>query len=131
MKLTVQEIVIANSALKSVTNKELPAFLSYQLGKLEIKLSGRAGLFDKVRNDLIKKYGYEREDKRIEVLKEKEAEFYEELNKVVAVEEEIDFTPLPFSAFEAHSFPKEFFIALDKFIVQSDIGGGGLGPPPK
>ncbi len=127
MQLTVKEIVNANEALKSIAGKEFPSILSYNLSRLELKLSPIAQSFEKVRSELVKKYGTEKEDKRIYVTEENTADFYMEFNKVADAEESIDFTPMPLKWFEGFSFSKEFYIAMDKFI---DHNHGAANPNP-
>lgn len=118
MKLTLQEILNVNEGLKQIAGKELPSKLSYSLGRLQMKITEPLQVFDKTRNGLIKKYGELQEDKTTKVKDENMEKFISELNEVLKTEENIEFNPINISLFDGQSFSKEFFIVMDKFIIE-------------
>lgn len=117
MQLKLQDILNASEALKQIAGKELPSKLGYQLSRLQFKIQEPLKAFDTSRNELIKKYGVEQEDKTIKVSDENMPKFYEELNGIVQTEEVLEFNPININLFEGN-FSKEFFILMDKFITE-------------
>lgn len=63
MKLLNGEIYMAHEALTKLTDKDLPVKTSFRLAKLKIALSKLYEAIEKIRNDLVIKYGEEDKDK--------------------------------------------------------------------
>jgi len=116
MELETIEMVNAHTALKSISGKELPSLLSFKLSRLEVKLSEAAIAYDKTRNDLIKKYGEEK-DGVIQVTEINKPVFYEEIGKIGTVKESINIPEIDISEFSGVNISKEFFIAMNKLIT--------------
>jgi hypothetical protein len=118
MTITLREILEVNQGLTSIAGKELPSKLSYSLARLQSKVTEPLKTFENARNGLIKKYGAEQEDKTLKVTDANMEVFINEINGIMNVDEVIDFAPMNIALFDGQSFPKEFFIVMNKFITE-------------
>ena len=117
MKVTVGEIINANEALKQV-NGDYPSKLSYSLAKLQSSFSASLIAFEKVRGELIKKYGEEHPDKNFKVTDANISIYIKEINDVCSAEDSTEFSPINISLFDGINFSKEFFVLMGKFISE-------------
>ena len=92
MKVKLHQIVNSAESLKSLLEIKLPAKISYRLKRLVNKLDPILATYNEKRNELVKEFGEEQEDKSIKVADEAKLKlFLEKLNEVLEIEEEIDF----------------------------------------
>jgi len=95
MKLKLSTIVNSVENLKALQTKEMPIKVSYKIKRLIDKLAPILKAYEEKRTELIKEYGEEQEDKTLSVTDpEKLKIFFEKLNEVLEIEEEIDFEPI-------------------------------------
>lgn len=118
MKLSLADILNASQGLALTNNKELPVKCSYLLSRVQIKLNEPIKSFEESRNKLVTKYGTIQEDKTIKVPDDKMEDFSKEINELLKTEEDISISPLSLSLFDGQNLSKEFFILLDKLIIE-------------
>jgi len=96
MKLTNGEIFGAVQALTELSDRDLPVKFSYWLARLINKLDGANKALEKVRNDLVKKYGKQTEKGNIEVKPGDDGweDFAKGFNELMAEEVEVDVSPV-------------------------------------
>lgn len=92
MKLTLKELLQNVESLGKLLNKELPVKTAYRLGRLSKVLQSELEQFNLTRNNLIKKYGKEKDgqyqiDPDDKVVMEK---FNEEIEQLLEIEINID-----------------------------------------
>ncbi|MFZ5986929.1 MAG: hypothetical protein ACOYWZ_07380 [Bacillota bacterium] len=92
MKLTLKEILQNVESLGKLLNKELPVKTAYRLGRLSKALQSELDQFNLTRNNLIKKYGKEKDgqyqiDPEDKISIEK---FSKEIDELLAIEINID-----------------------------------------
>lgn len=98
--MKIQEILNLQPVLQGLLDVKLPIKVAYRLNKLTNKLASEMKFYEEKRLELIKELGEKVKDKdgketeQIQVLKENEPEFYEELKKVLELEIEIDYEPI-------------------------------------
>jgi len=94
MKLKLSEIVNNVDSLKALQEIKLPIKVSYRLMRLVNKLDPVYKSYDDKRNELVKEFGDEDKDGNIAVKDPKKIKlFFAKLAELLAIEEEIDFTP--------------------------------------
>jgi hypothetical protein len=117
MKTTVGKKVLAIDALKEFKDVKVKATLSFRLSRFEDKMSGTYKRFNEAKDKLIiEKYGV-KEGEGYKVPEEKMADYFKEINELLAQEEEVDYT-INLSLFEGEKVSKEFFAAMGDFIVE-------------
>jgi len=81
-----------DSILAQLQEVKFPFKVSYRIKRLTDKLQPILTAFDANRNELIKEFGEEQENKAFQVTdKEKLKLFYEKLNELLIIEEEVEF----------------------------------------
>lgn len=92
MKLTLKELLQNVESLGKLLNKELPVKTAYRLGKLSKALQSELDQFNLTRNNLIKKYGKEKDGQYQIDPDDKEAleKFNKEIEELLSVEINID-----------------------------------------
>lgn len=117
MELTVEKAVIIKEALKEFDKKEVPAKLSYWLGRLEDKIDPMYNRYNKENRKLIlEKYGEKLEGSdRFQVPKEKMEEYQKDVDEILNQKETIDIS-LKFDLFEGVNVSKDFFRALGEIV---------------
>ena len=123
MKLLNGEIYTAFVALGELSEKELPVKTSFNLAKLKIALAKLYEAIEKIRNDLVVKYGEADKEKpgtvKIEPNSENMVKFQEDYFKLMTEETEVEFEKvvLPLEVdgkpFEVSA---DVLMPLDKFI---------------
>lgn len=92
MQIKLSEIVNSTEQLKNLLEVKLPVKISYRINRLVNKLNPILQTYNEKRNDLIKEFGEEQEDKSISVKDpEKLKLFAEKLQELLQVEEKLDF----------------------------------------
>lgn len=98
MKATLKDILQNVESLGKLLNKELPVKTAYRLGRLSKALQSELDQFNITRNNLIKKYGKEKEGQYQIDPEDKEAmeKFNKEIEELLAIEIHIDaYDPIP------------------------------------
>jgi len=123
MKLLNGEIYTAFLALGKLSDKELPVKTSFKLAKLKIALVKLYEAIEKIRNDLVVKYGEENKEKpgtvEIKPNSENMVKFQEDYFKLMMEESEVELekVTLPLEVdgkpFEVSA---DVLMPLDKFI---------------
>lgn len=92
MKATLKEILQNVESLSKLLNKELPVKTAYRLGRLSKVLQSELDQFNLTRNNLIKKYGKEKDGQYQIEPDDKEAleKFNKEIEELLTVEINID-----------------------------------------
>lgn len=122
VKLTLVQTFNAYIALKKFSSKELKdELLSYKIGNLENDTLKPAQLFEKIRLNMIKKYGVEDEYKNITILPEKEEGYSKELEEKLLeaesmMEKDLTFDTIKLSLFKGVDVAPEFFMGVGKLI---------------
>ena|SRR3990167_284432 len=92
MKTKLGVIVSDLENLKELQAIKMPVKISYRLKRLVYKLQPILKSYDEKRNELVKEFGEEDEEKKIwNVKKESLPEFYAKLQELLDTDEEIDF----------------------------------------
>ena len=121
MKLTNGEIFSASQALGELNEKEFPIRVNYGLLSIIKKLSGQFEIIDKLRVDLIKKYGTADEVGNITIEPNTESwtKFITDLNILFNEDVEIDYevVKLPFEVDgKSYNISMKTLRILEKFI---------------
>src|SRR3990167_11024817 len=90
MKITIGEIANQIENLKELQAIKMPVKVSYKLMRLVNKLQPEMEIYHQKRNELVKEYGTENEDKTFSVKQDKLKEFYPELKKLLEIEIDIE-----------------------------------------
>lgn len=92
MKLTLKELLQNVESLGKLLNKELPVKTAYRLGKLSKALQSELNQFNLTRNNLIKKYGKEKDGQYQIDPEDKDAmeKFNKEIDELLALEISVD-----------------------------------------
>lgn len=91
MKIKLSDIVNGVVSINALQEIKLPVKISYRLKRLVDRLTPILKNYDEQRNELIKKLGEKDEEKDTwNVKKENLTEFYAELQKVLEIEEDIE-----------------------------------------
>lgn len=94
MKIKLSEIVNNVDTLKELQSVKLPIKVGYRLMRLVNKLDPIYKSYDEKRNELVKEFGDEDKDGNIAVKDPAKVKlFFAKLAELLAVEEELDFTP--------------------------------------
>ncbi len=98
MKVKLSEIVESIQPLKSLLEVKLPVKTSYRIKRLTDRLNPIISSYEERQNALVKEYGVEVSKDRWEV---KDPEmlktYFEKLNEMLAIEEEVEFEPIKVS----------------------------------
>lgn len=122
VKLTLPQTFNAHIALKKFSSKELKDdLLSYILGNLENDTLKPAQLFEKIRENMIKKHGVEDKEKNIIVPPEKVDEYDKELEDKLLeaesnMEKDLTFDTIKRSLFKGIDVAPQFFRGMGKLI---------------
>lgn len=117
MKTTIKQLLSVQQSLALIQSRDLPSRTSYWLARLASKIKSPLKDYDKQRVALVKKYG-EQKDNAVNVLPDKQKDFWDELSPIQDAEENIDFNPLKVSDFDGLNLPVDFFIGMGEFIVE-------------
>jgi len=112
MKLNLKQIYESVEVLKKISNKELPFVTSFKILRILNVIASPFNDFEKVRNNLIRRFGKAKEDKSdmLEVSPENIEAYYNELSKLFVQEVEVEFELLKPSELESISIsPAELF----------------------
>lgn len=92
MKIKLEEIIKASSALVELQRYSLPVKISYRLKRLLDRLTPILKSYDEKRVELVKEFGEQNEKKEFEVRDpEKLKLFHEKHNELLEFEEEVEF----------------------------------------
>ena len=121
MKLLNGEVLGASQALEILSEKDFPIKVSYGLVTLIDKMANQVAIIDKLRTELIKKYGTEEKNGNIAIAPNtpKMVKFMDEFNTLLSQEIEVDFEPvtLPFEIDGAsYNIEPKILRSLGKFI---------------
>jgi hypothetical protein len=99
MKIKLSSLLAKKEALIQLVNKQLPVRASFKLGKTVRLINTELSEYEKVRTDLVKKYGKETENGDFTVIKDtpEMKSFQEELSQILDEEIEIDIQPISLS----------------------------------
>jgi len=121
MQISLAEIKALETSLSKIFDKELNIKIAYRLGILLKDLSKEMRSLEENRINLVKKYGNEDgETKQITVGSEQTADFYKEFNELLTLKIDIDFEPIPLSAFGDISLSAADVMKLDGKIIVND-----------
>jgi len=96
MKITINKLVESVPDLKAILATKLPIKVAYRINKLvNNQIERELKQYDEARISLVNKYGDKDEKGDLKVTDpEKIKEFMKELNELLAMEIELDFTPI-------------------------------------
>lgn len=119
MKIKLQQLwdVQQGSLSALASAKQINAKAAYRISKIIKKLSDEIKDLNDSRNNLIKKYGEEKEGSVV-VSKDKTKEFIEEFNDLLKTEIEVSIEKLPFECVESIQLTPIDFINLDWLIEE-------------
>ena len=125
MKYTTNELVTINETMTKVANAGLTGKVAYLAYRNLSKLAKIASDYDKVRNELIQKYGEADPEVEGQMVVKRESEnypkFVEELTEVLSQTEEIDLYKIPEEAMdkiaEAEGLNVSDFAIIDNYLV--------------
>lgn len=128
MKLKLSDIVKGTAALGRLGSEKLPVHLAYQIERNIRKINPELESYEKLRVDLVKKYGREDEqDGSYEVIEPKQLiEFNKENEALLAVEIEVDIQTIGMQQLRIDISPLDL-LALEWMFVedfQPQPGGG-------
>jgi D-lyxose ketol-isomerase len=118
MKKSIKNWLEIVNAIKEISKISLPVTASFRLAKLVSELGTSLDIFEKQRNELVKKYGIEKEDQKgtFVVSQENMSKFIEEINSLIQEQIEVQFTPIPLSILNDSKLPIESLsICMDLF----------------
>jgi hypothetical protein len=119
MKTTLANVINSQEAINRLLARPLPAKTAYKLNKIVRKLMPEFDDFNKIRNDLIKKYGEPTgEGDNFQVIKENMPLYTSELDEVVKEEVEINCNPLTLDDLATCQITGQDMLALDYMIVE-------------
>jgi len=121
MKLLNGEVLGASQALEILSEKDFPIKVSYGLVTLINKLASQVVIIEKLRTDLIKKYGTEDKGGNIAISPNtpKMTKFMDEFGILLSQEIDVDFEPvtLPFEINgSSYNIEPKILRSLGKFI---------------
>lgn len=92
MKITLKELLQIADSLGKLLNKELPVKTAYRLGRLSKALQSEFDQFNLTRNNLIKKYGTEKNGQYQIDPQDKESleKFNKDIEELIAVDVKLD-----------------------------------------
>ena len=122
---TINELVTINETMGKVANAGLTGKVAYLAYRNLSKLAKIASDYDKVRNELIQKYGEADPEVEGQMVVKRESEnypkFVEELTEVLSQTEEIDLYKIPEEAMdkiaEAEGLNVSDFAIIDNYLV--------------
>jgi hypothetical protein len=118
MKIKLKELKVAEESLNKIFSMNLPIKVSYILSKIIPIVSEEMNNIEKIRYDLIKKYGEEKEGQVI-VIPSKLKEFITEFEDFLDTEIDFNFTQIPLSSFgDKIEISANDFFNLNKFIEE-------------
>jgi hypothetical protein len=121
MKITLAEIKSLEASLSKLFDKEVNIKVAYRLSSLLKRLSEEMTTLEENRVTLIKKYGEEdAKTKQLTVTPAKTQDFYKEFSELMQLEIEIDFKPIPLSAFGDIALSASDVLKLDDKIIVND-----------
>jgi DNA-binding MltR family transcriptional regulator len=120
MKITLAEIKSLETSLSKIFDKDINIKLAYRLGILLKKISEEMQSLEKNRVKLVTKYGVKNGEGQVSVPDEKTPDFYKEFNELMQISIDIDFEPIPLSAFGDISLSAADVMRLDEKIITND-----------
>jgi len=122
MKIKLGELKSIEESLKKLITMSLPIRIAYNLSKTLKKVSDELALFEEQKNNLIRKYGSEDEEKKVIEVKdpEKMVNFAKEINELLGVEMDLEFTPIDISLLEGKELSAADMINLNMFFTCED-----------
>lgn len=98
MKVTLETIYVSQNSLTKLINLDLPITTAYKFSRLVKKIREELATFEESRVALVKKYGNKEDTSgTVRVSLDATEEFSNELKKLLEVEIEVDFEPIPLS----------------------------------
>lgn len=94
MKIKLNKIYNCDVSMSKLLTRELPIKQSYWLGRNASKIAAERKQLEVTRNELIKKYGVENDNKMWSVPRDKQEDFFKSFNDVLEEEIEIELTPI-------------------------------------
>jgi hypothetical protein len=124
MKLVLKDIYYSQESLgRLVSEKGLAIKTAYWLGKLAKKFSGEITEIEKRRQELVKKYGVEGENKEIRVPEDKMAEFRGEFEDLLNTEIDFDVKKFTLQELEgAKGLSAKDLMVISYLIEEEDNG---------
>ena len=101
-------------AINELLIQPLPVKESYRLMKFAKELKEKEDVYRGARIAVFKKYGKEKEDKTIEILEENKGKALEELNELLAIEEE-------YSLKDKITLPEDIKLSAAQLMLLEDI----------
>lgn len=122
MEITVEQAVSAVKAIEGIKEVNLPAKLSFRLGRLIDKTKPISDRFEETRNKLVtEKYGVasETDENKFSVKRENLGEFLKEVDSLLNTKEDIGtFELINIEMFGMIELPIEFFDKIKTFITE-------------
>ena len=122
MEITVEQAVSAVKAIEGIKEVNLPAKLSFRLGRLIDKTKPISDRFEETRNKLVtEKYGVasETDENKFSVKRENLGEFLKEVDGLLNTKEDIGtFELINIEMFGMIELPIEFFDKIKTFITE-------------
>ena len=120
MKVTLEKAIVAEKALKDLSETRLPIKTAYTIGKMLRLIAPESAAFNKQRNDLILELGEKDEGADTVTIKPNTpawTEFTEKLQELIAVEVELaGVKPILLSAFGTAELTPNMILQLGDFI---------------
>ena len=103
MKILLKELLDAKTGFEELlSNKDLPVLVSYRINKLIDEINPEFEAFEKSKNELIKKYGEEKQeegkDSIVEVKPDNLQNYFKELEDIVKEEISLKYEPFNIAA---------------------------------
>lgn len=111
MRIKLSDIISNSQNLQQLQDLKLPVKVSYRLKRLVDKLTPLLKSYNEERNEMIKELGEEDPKTKVfTVKKENEKEFYDKLEKLMEVEEEVDFKKIKIAELGAISIEPKLLL---------------------
>lgn len=118
MKVKLRQLWIAGQAVHQLSKtNSTSARANYWIGKAITAIDNENRVIEATRNELIKKYGKENDDKSFTVVAENMPAFSKEFEDLLAGEVDINVTPIELEYLEGRDLAVEHLTALD-FIIK-------------
>lgn len=118
MKLN--KVIELYEAIKLIeSNTKLDFKISYRLGRIQDKCASIIKTFESTQNKIKEKYQKLLKPEDTELTQKLNNEFFEEINNLLEIEEQIEVPKFNLADFENKDIPVKFFTAFSDYIIES------------
>lgn len=118
IKISFKQIFEGQRTLQRILDTPVEAKIAYRLNKITNVLLRKFKEIEKIRIDLVDKYGKEDDKGRTSVPQEKIKEFTEAFEKELNTEIDLEVQPIPFSCLKTISISAADLVAIQPFIEE-------------